>query len=116
VRNQDVALVMTLPNRSLTLEGYGRLGEGATVQLRLRSECDGRSGQNGAFKNAVRPKGGGSAKSPVDVLGFGSVLQDKRGVRSGNQGATSLEEKHGVRFVESVQSDNSAVGKVDRAI
>jgi hypothetical protein len=24
-----------------------------------------------------------------------------------------LEEKHGVRFVESVQSDNSAVGKVD---
>jgi hypothetical protein len=78
------------------------------------SECDCRSGQNGAFKNAVRPKGGGSAKSPVDFLGFGSILQNAIGVRSGNKVATSLEEKRGVGIVETVQSDHGAVGEVDR--
>jgi hypothetical protein len=41
--------------------------------------CDGRSGQNGA-QERCSPQGGGSAKSPVDVLVL--VLQDKRGVRS----------------------------------
>jgi hypothetical protein len=101
-------------NISLTLKGHGRLGEGTAVQFRPRSECDGASGQkNRALKNTVGPKGGGSAESPEDVLRFVSVDQDEVGVRSGNQGAASYEEKHGVKFVETVQSDRSAIGEVD---
>jgi hypothetical protein len=72
-----LAAIMLGFNKSLALEGHGRLGEGTAVQNRLRSECDGSSGQNGAFKNTVGPKGGGSAQSPEDVLRFGSVLQDE---------------------------------------
>jgi hypothetical protein len=90
--------VMIHLNRSLAREGHGRLGEGTAVQTRLRSKCDGGSGQNGACNNTVGAKGGGSTESPVDVLCFGSVRQDKTGVRSGKQGGGSLEEKDGVRF------------------
>jgi hypothetical protein len=100
-------------NISLTLKGHGRLGMGTAVQFRLRSECDGGSGQNRALKNTVGPKGGGSAESPEDVLRFGSVDQDEVGVRSGNLDGASYEEKHGVKFVETVQSDRSAIGEVD---
>ena len=54
----------SFPNISWPVEGHGRLGEGTTMQFRLRSKCDRGSSQNRAFKNAVGPKGGGSAKSP----------------------------------------------------
>jgi hypothetical protein len=85
------------------------------VQFRLRAECDGGSGQNGAFKNAVGAKGGGSAESPYDVLRFGPVDQDEIAVCGGYQGAPSLEEKHGVRVAFPVQSDRRAQGEVDGA-
>jgi hypothetical protein len=100
-------------NRSFTLERHGRLGEGASLQFRLNSECDGGSGQDGARNDTSGPKGGGGADSPEDVLRFGSILQDEKCVRSGNQGGTSLKEKHGVGLVQSVQRDHSARGEVD---
>jgi hypothetical protein len=110
-----ITLVMVYLNRSLALEGHGRLGKDTAVQNRLRSKRNGGSGQNGTFKNTVGPKSSGSAESPEDVLCFGSVDQDEFGVCSGNQGAASLEEKLGFGFVETVQSDNSAISKVDGA-
>jgi hypothetical protein len=85
------------------------------VQNRLRIECDGGSSHYGAFNNTACPKGGGTAESPQDVLRLGSVLQYERGVFSGNHGAESLEEKHGVRFIGTVESDLSAEGEFDCA-
>ena len=85
------------------------------MQFRLCSNCDIGSGQDGAFKNTVGSERGGTAESPEDVLRFGSVLQDESGVRSGNQGTASLEEKLGVFFVKTVQSDHSTKGEVDSA-
>jgi hypothetical protein len=91
------------------------LGEGAAVQNRLSSEGDGGFGQNGALNNTSGPKGGGRAESPEDVLRFGSVDQNEIGIRSGNQGAASYEEKFGVSLALTVQSDHSAKGDVDGA-
>jgi hypothetical protein len=76
-------------NGSFALEGHSRLGQGTAVQNRFRSERDRGAGWDGALHNTAGAKGGGSAESPVDVLRFGSVLQDEIGVRSGNQGAAS---------------------------
>ena len=78
------------------------------MQFRLCSECDGGSCKNGAFNNTVGPNGGSSAESPKDVLRFGPILQDEIGVRSSNQGPASYEEKLGVGFILTVQSDHSA--------
>jgi hypothetical protein len=100
-----------LQNCNTTLQ----INDSAAIKLRF-SECDGSSGQNGAFENTVGPKGGGCAKSPVDILRFGPANQVERGVRSGNQGAVSYEEKVGVRIVETVQSTHDAIGEVNRAI
>ena len=45
----------------------------------------------------------GATERPCDVLGSGAVFQDKRGVRRGDQGGVCLEEKDGVRLVETVE-------------
>ena len=50
----------------------------------------------------ARPKGGSSAKSPEDVLRFGTVDQVEICVRSSNQNAASNEEKLGVRFIAAI--------------
>jgi hypothetical protein len=64
--------------------------------------------ENGAFYNASCPE------SPEDVLRFGSVLQDEIGVCSSNEGATSYEQKLGIRIIVTDQSDNSAICELNR--
>ena len=100
-------------NRSFALKGYGRLGKCTAMQFRPGTKGDSRSSHNGASNMTAGPKGGGSAKNPDNVLRFGTVLQVKIGIRSSNQSAASNEDKLGISFVVTIESDHSAIRKVD---
>eukprot|EP00290_Baffinella_frigidus_P012901 CAMPEP_0180151998 /NCGR_PEP_ID=MMETSP0986-20121125/22497_1 /TAXON_ID=697907 /ORGANISM="non described non described, Strain CCMP2293" /LENGTH=389 /DNA_ID=CAMNT_0022099469 /DNA_START=686 /DNA_END=1851 /DNA_ORIENTATION=+ len=97
------------------LESDGGLRESAPAQLRTRPKRDRRSGEDGAFENAVRPKRRRGAERPDDVLGPRAVDQHERGSRSSNQCAESLEKERGVRLVLAIQRHHSAKREVNRA-
>ena len=101
-------------NRSSALKGHGRLSECTAIQFRFGTEGDGGSSHNGASNMTVGPKGGGSTENPDDVLRFGTVLQVKIGVRSSNQSAASNEDKLGISFIVTIESDHSAMALPER--
>ena len=101
-------------NRSPALKGHGRLSECTAIQFRIGTEGDGGSSHNGASNTTAGPKGGSCTKSPDNVLCFGTILQDEFGVSSSNQSSASNDDKLGISFIVTIESDHSAMARPER--
>jgi hypothetical protein len=90
---------------AMIFTGDGSFGKNSTTNCPICPNSDSRSGENGPNQEAVSTHGESGAKNPVDILFLGTVYKVEIAAGTGSEGATGLEDKHGVRITLSVKSD-----------
>jgi hypothetical protein len=81
------------------------LGDGSTHDLPVCSNSDGRSGENGAYQDAVGAHGESGTENPEDILYLGAILKLDTAAGTGREGGAGMEDKYGVPVSLSVKND-----------